>query len=36
MFLMVLLPVLLYPFSKVLWLAGDTLIRPVTPEELAR
>ena len=33
--LMIALPVLLYPFSKVLWLAGDTLMRPVTPEEFA-
>ena len=33
MFLMVALPVLLYPFCKVVWLAVDTLVRPVTPEE---
>ena len=30
---MVALPVLLYPFSKVTWLASDVLIRPVTAEE---
>ncbi len=30
MFLMIALPVLLYPFSKALWLAGDVIIRPVT------
>ena len=34
--LMAALPVLLYPFCKVLWLAVDTLVRPVTAEELAR
>ena len=33
---MVLSPILLYPFSKVLWLALDTLVRPVTPDELVR
>lgn len=32
---MVALPVLLYPVSKVLWLAFDILLRPVTREELA-
>ena len=31
---MVLLPIALYPFSKVTWLAADVLIRPVTKEEL--
>ena len=31
---MVVLPIALYPFSKVTWLAADVLIRPVTPEEL--
>ncbi len=31
---MVILPIALYPFSKVTWLAADVLIRPVTPEEL--
>ena len=33
MVLMVALPVLLYPFSKVAWLAIDTLIRPITGDE---
>lgn len=28
-------PILLYPMSRVLWLAFDLLIRPVTPEEMA-
>lgn len=31
--LMLALPVVLYPFSKVLWLAGDVLIRPVTSDD---
>ena len=31
---MVLAPILLFPFSKVLWLALDIMIRPVTPDEL--
>ncbi len=31
---MVFLPIILYPFSKVTWLAADVLIRPVTKEEL--
>ena len=35
MALMVALPVLLYPFSKVAWLAVDTLVRPVTEDEFA-
>ena len=30
----VIVPTLLYPFSKVTWLTVDTLIRPVMPEEL--
>ncbi|MGV3710034.1 MAG: DUF983 domain-containing protein [Gemmatimonas sp.] len=30
----VVVPMLLYPFSKVAWLTVDTLVRPVTPEEL--
>lgn len=30
----VVVPVTLYPFSKVAWLTIDTLVRPVTPEEL--
>lgn len=32
---MLFLPALLYPFSKVLWLAVDVLVRPVAPSELA-
>ena len=31
---MLFLPALLYPFSKVLWLAVDVLVRPVAPSEL--
>ena len=31
---MVILPIALFPFSKVTWLAADVLIRPVTQEEL--
>lgn len=31
---MIVLPIALYPFSKVTWLASDVLIRPVTKEEL--
>jgi uncharacterized protein (DUF983 family) len=31
---MLLLPLLFYPVSKVLWLAADVLVRPVTPNEL--
>lgn len=30
----VIVPTLLYPFSKVTWLTVDTLVRPVMPEEL--
>ena len=30
----VVVPTALYPFSKVMWLAIDTLVRPVHPEEL--
>ena len=33
--LMLVLPVAFYPVSKVVWLAIDVLIRPVTPDELA-
>jgi uncharacterized protein (DUF983 family) len=33
--LMVLAPVLFYPFSKTLFLAFDLLFRPATPEELS-
>ncbi|MBC8087070.1 MAG: DUF983 domain-containing protein [Phycisphaerae bacterium] len=32
----VIVPVALYPFSKVAWLAIDSLVRPVTPEETSR
>lgn len=31
---MALAPVVMYPVSRVLWLAMDVSIRPVTPEEL--
>ena len=31
---MLAMPVLLFPFSKLLWLAADIIMRPVTPEEL--
>jgi uncharacterized protein (DUF983 family) len=31
---MALLPVVMYPVSKVVWLAMDTLVRPVTDDEL--
>ena len=27
-------PIILYPFSRVIWLAFDLLLRPVTPEEM--
>ena len=33
--LMVLAPVLFFPFSKTLFLAFDLLFRPATPEELS-
>ena len=29
----VIVPVTMYPFSKIAWLTIDTLVRPVTPEE---
>ena len=32
---MIALPVLLYPFSKALWLAVDVSVRPVLPSECA-
>jgi Protein of unknown function (DUF983) len=32
--LAVLAPIGFYPFSKLLWLAFDLLLRPLTPEEL--
>jgi hypothetical protein len=31
---MILFTVLFYPVSKVIWLAADVMLRPVTPEEL--
>ncbi|HEU4631759.1 MAG TPA: DUF983 domain-containing protein [Gemmatimonadaceae bacterium] len=33
--LIVVAPVVLFPFSKLVWLAFDLMLRPVTPEELA-
>ena len=33
--LMVLAPVLFYPFSKMLFLAFDLVFRPATPDELS-
>jgi hypothetical protein len=33
--LMILAPVLFFPFSKTLFLAFDLLFRPATPEELS-
>jgi uncharacterized protein (DUF983 family) len=33
--LMVLTPVLFYPFAKALWLATDLVFRPVKPEDLS-
>lgn len=32
----VVVPIAMYPFSKVAWLTIDTLVRPVTPDEIAR
>ncbi len=32
---MVVLPFVLFPFSKLLWLAFDLVLRPVTPDEVA-
>jgi hypothetical protein len=31
---MLLAPLVIFPFSKLLWLAFDLVFRPVTPEEL--
>lgn len=31
---MVVAPFVLFPFSKLLWLAADIIMRPVTPEEM--
>lgn len=32
--LVVAVPFLLFPFSKLLWLGFDLMLRPLTPEEL--
>jgi hypothetical protein len=32
---MVLAPILLYPFSKLVWLAFDLMLRPLVPNDLA-
>jgi uncharacterized protein (DUF983 family) len=32
---MILAPILLYPVSRVVWLAFDLMLRPVTPNDLA-
>ena len=31
---MILAPVILYPFSKLVWLAFDLMLRPVVPSDL--
>ena len=33
--MVILFPILFYPFSKTLWLAVDLIIRPLTPGDLA-
>jgi uncharacterized protein (DUF983 family) len=33
--LIIALPFVLFPFSKLLWLAFDLMLRPLTPEEMA-
>jgi len=33
---MLMTPIVLYPFSKVVWLALDVFLRPVTADELTR
>lgn len=33
--LIIIFPFLLFPFSKLLWLAFDLMLRPVTPDEMA-
>lgn len=33
--LMVAMPILLYPFSKTIWMAFDLMLRPLTIEEMA-
>ena len=32
---MVLAPIVLYPFSRLVWLAFDLMLRPVVPNDLA-
>ena len=32
---MVLAPILLYPFSKLVWLAFDLMLRPVVPNDFS-
>jgi hypothetical protein len=32
---MVLAPIILYPFSKLVWLAFDLMLRPLVPNDLA-
>lgn len=32
---MVLAPIILYPFSKLAWLAFDLVLRPVVPNDLS-
>lgn len=32
---MVVAPIILYPFSKLVWLAFDLALRPVTPNDLS-
>ena len=32
--LILLFPIVFFPFSKLLWLSADLIMRPVTPEEL--
>lgn len=32
---MVLAPILLYPFSRLIWLAFDLMLRPAVPNDLA-
>jgi hypothetical protein len=32
---MILAPILLYPVSRLVWLAFDLMLRPITPNDLA-
>jgi hypothetical protein len=32
---MIVAPIVFYPFSKALWLAGDLIVRPPTAEDFA-